>query len=197
MDQAQYWMWMKRREIFLKTNYFQMKSESSSWEEKAFAQDSATRSCIWPPRSYDCSFCKREFNSAQALGGHMNVHRRDRARLKHQHSLSSEVSHLPFTQSRVYNNNKLSHLASSSQKMEKVLCEEDSRIINLDDDHQDDADETKLSIGLSFVRPSMSYGDEALMISCKRPKTSIFMISNQSGLMKEDSLDLELRLGKL
>ncbi|KAF8394308.1 hypothetical protein HHK36_020515 [Tetracentron sinense] len=36
----------------------------------------------WPPRSYRCSFCKREFRSAQALGGHMNVHRRDRARLR-------------------------------------------------------------------------------------------------------------------
>ncbi|CAN6231220.1 unnamed protein product [Urochloa humidicola] len=46
------------------------------------------RSCnsfmgTWPPRSYPCSFCKREFRSAQALGGHMNVHRRDRARLRH------------------------------------------------------------------------------------------------------------------
>ncbi|KAL6953971.1 hypothetical protein U1Q18_042208 [Sarracenia purpurea var. burkii] len=37
----------------------------------------------WPPRSYTCSFCKREFRSAQALGGHMNVHRRERARLRH------------------------------------------------------------------------------------------------------------------
>ncbi|KAI4373910.1 hypothetical protein MLD38_011969 [Melastoma candidum] len=36
----------------------------------------------WPPRSYSCTFCKREFRSAQALGGHMNVHRRDRARLR-------------------------------------------------------------------------------------------------------------------
>ncbi|KAH6827224.1 hypothetical protein C2S53_000744 [Perilla frutescens var. hirtella] len=39
-------------------------------------------SLVWPPRSYRCSFCRREFRSAQALGGHMNVHRRDRARLK-------------------------------------------------------------------------------------------------------------------
>ncbi|XP_047314818.1 transcriptional regulator SUPERMAN-like [Impatiens glandulifera] len=37
----------------------------------------------WPPRAYSCSFCKREFRSAQALGGHMNVHRRDRAKLRH------------------------------------------------------------------------------------------------------------------
>jgi hypothetical protein len=36
----------------------------------------------WPARNYTCSFCKREFRSAQALGGHMNVHRRDRARLR-------------------------------------------------------------------------------------------------------------------
>ncbi|XP_076959090.1 zinc finger protein 11-like [Bidens hawaiensis] len=36
----------------------------------------------WPPRAYTCTFCKRQFRSAQALGGHMNVHRRDRARLK-------------------------------------------------------------------------------------------------------------------
>ncbi|XP_076958215.1 transcriptional regulator TAC1-like [Bidens hawaiensis] len=33
-------------------------------------------------RSYSCAFCKRWFSNAQALGGHMNVHRRDRARLQ-------------------------------------------------------------------------------------------------------------------
>ncbi|PKA53972.1 Transcriptional regulator SUPERMAN [Apostasia shenzhenica] len=34
----------------------------------------------WPPRSYTCTFCRREFRSAQALGGHMNGHRRNRQR---------------------------------------------------------------------------------------------------------------------
>ncbi|CAN1142516.1 Probable transcriptional regulator RABBIT EARS [Linum perenne] len=58
--------------------------DDSSWEEQAFAEDAAgpLGGCIWPPRSYSCTFCRREFRSAQALGGHMNVHRRDRARLK-------------------------------------------------------------------------------------------------------------------
>lgn len=37
-------------------------------------------------RSYECVFCKRGFNTAQALGGHMNIHRKDRARNK-PHSL--------------------------------------------------------------------------------------------------------------
>ncbi|MED6161324.1 hypothetical protein PIB30_059663 [Stylosanthes scabra] len=33
-------------------------------------------------RSYTCVFCNRGFSNAQALGGHMNIHRRDRARLR-------------------------------------------------------------------------------------------------------------------
>ncbi|XP_020581087.1 transcriptional regulator SUPERMAN-like [Phalaenopsis equestris] len=33
-------------------------------------------------RFYDCIFCKRGFTTAQALGGHMNIHRKDRARLQ-------------------------------------------------------------------------------------------------------------------
>ncbi|XP_057953765.1 zinc finger protein 10-like [Malania oleifera] len=56
----------------------------NTWEERAFEEDAAGPfgAFIWPPRSYCCSFCRREFRSAQALGGHMNVHRRDRARLR-------------------------------------------------------------------------------------------------------------------
>ncbi|TVU23288.1 hypothetical protein EJB05_25643, partial [Eragrostis curvula] len=61
-------------------------SSEPSWEEQAFARDAAAAAhlggCVWPPRSYSCSFCQREFRSAQALGGHMNVHRRDRALLR-------------------------------------------------------------------------------------------------------------------
>ncbi|KAL1535716.1 transcriptional regulator TAC1-like [Salvia divinorum] len=33
-------------------------------------------------RLYECSFCKRGFNNAQALGGHMNIHRKDKAKAK-------------------------------------------------------------------------------------------------------------------
>ncbi|KAK8960034.1 Transcriptional regulator TAC1 [Platanthera guangdongensis] len=32
-------------------------------------------------RTYECTFCKRGFSNAQALGGHMNMHRRDRANI--------------------------------------------------------------------------------------------------------------------
>ncbi|XP_074562024.1 uncharacterized protein LOC141818410 [Curcuma longa] len=67
-------------------------SSAPSWEEKAFAEDAA--GCVWPPRSYSCSFCRREFPSAQALGGHMNVHRRDRARLLSQTASEDEGTHV-------------------------------------------------------------------------------------------------------
>ncbi|XP_038706446.1 zinc finger protein KNUCKLES-like [Tripterygium wilfordii] len=40
-------------------------------------------------RSYECSFCKRGFSNAQALGGHMNIHRKDRAKIKQSPSPSS------------------------------------------------------------------------------------------------------------
>ncbi|KOM43209.1 hypothetical protein LR48_Vigan05g081300 [Vigna angularis] len=48
----------------------------------------------WPPRSYTCSFCRKEFKSAQALGGHMNVHRRDRARLRQSPPAEGQAAHM-------------------------------------------------------------------------------------------------------
>lgn len=67
-------------------------SSVNPWEAQAFAEDTSSLTAgIWPPRSYPCSFCHREFKSAQALGGHMNVHRRDRARMR-----QSSPPALPF-----------------------------------------------------------------------------------------------------
>ncbi|XP_047092811.1 zinc finger protein 4-like [Lolium rigidum] len=46
----------------------------------------AEAAVIAPPAAtrpyYECVFCKRGFTTAQALGGHMNIHRRDRDRVK-------------------------------------------------------------------------------------------------------------------
>ncbi|XP_027084413.1 zinc finger protein 10-like [Coffea eugenioides] len=67
------WMWNPKQVA---------EDEDDSWEVRAFEQDTGNiNGTTWPPRSYTCTFCRREFRSAQALGGHMNVHRRDRARL--------------------------------------------------------------------------------------------------------------------
>ncbi|RYR24895.1 transcriptional regulator SUPERMAN-like [Arachis ipaensis] len=65
--------YMKNKNTSSTTHNNNSFEEHYSWE---------TSSSTRPTRSYACSFCKREFKSAQALGGHMNVHRRDRARLR-------------------------------------------------------------------------------------------------------------------
>ncbi|XP_006341202.1 uncharacterized protein [Solanum tuberosum] len=93
MEQSRYWMSTKRKhDMTLSKN---PSSYGDSWEEQAFAEDAsgALGGCIWPPRSYTCSFCRREFRSAQALGGHMNVHRRDRARMKQSPPSNSPSGH--------------------------------------------------------------------------------------------------------
>lgn len=82
------WMWDPKQQ-----QQQQHEEEDDSWEVRAFAED--TRNIMdttWPPRSYTCNFCRREFRSAQALGGHMNVHRRDRARLHQPHPPSSVIN---------------------------------------------------------------------------------------------------------
>ncbi|KVH91318.1 probable transcriptional regulator RABBIT EARS [Cynara cardunculus var. scolymus] len=43
-------------------------------------------------RSYECTFCKRGFTNAQALGGHMNIHRKDKAKAKQQKAFTTTVT---------------------------------------------------------------------------------------------------------
>nr|GMC84044.1 zinc finger protein 10-like [Ipomoea batatas] len=98
MEQTRYLVWPKP-----KLDFSSSYGGGDSWEEQAFAEDAAGGAlggCVWPPRSYTCNFCRREFRSAQALGGHMNVHRRDRAKLKqsppsHNGDLSVPINNNP------------------------------------------------------------------------------------------------------
>ncbi|KAG9441444.1 hypothetical protein H6P81_017298 [Aristolochia fimbriata] len=60
-------------------------------------------------RSYECMFCKRGFSTAQALGGHMNIHRRDRARIRHQPVMTPSAS-APERQEEVLSSHFHGHL---------------------------------------------------------------------------------------
>ncbi|KAL7113062.1 hypothetical protein ACP275_04G039900 [Erythranthe tilingii] len=62
-------------------------------------------------RSYECVFCKRGFNTAQALGGHMNIHR------KHRPSSSSKTC----TTNNNHYNYKPSTATSSNQRERQML----------------------------------------------------------------------------
>ncbi|GAB2293977.1 hypothetical protein Dimus_028191 [Dionaea muscipula] len=88
------WSWKKRRASMV-VKGCRTTSDDESWEERAFAEDVARLlgGCEWPSRSYTCSFCRREFKSAQALGGHMNVHRRDKASRALKHHRIKQLQH--------------------------------------------------------------------------------------------------------
>ncbi|KAH7537152.1 hypothetical protein FEM48_Zijuj03G0061600 [Ziziphus jujuba var. spinosa] len=183
-----YWIWMMKRKQNDDNplmNYSSL-SGTSSWDDKAFTQEyssSATRCVegyIWPPRSYSCSFCMREFRSAQALGGHMNVHRRDRAMLK-QSILDSKLG--------------------SERNLRE---EEDLMWLGRDNDDDDDDDnhvETDLCVGLNSVvgrnykRTKMAMPPPPpLPFFIKHCHLQSEVIELKVGSSMED-LDLELRLG--
>ncbi|KAG6582366.1 Transcriptional regulator TAC1, partial [Cucurbita argyrosperma subsp. sororia] len=53
-------------------------------------------------RPYECTFCKRGFTNAQALGGHMNIHRKDRAKPKHRNFTHSSSSSSPHSNDQLF-----------------------------------------------------------------------------------------------
>ncbi|GMI69313.1 hypothetical protein HRI_000600600 [Hibiscus trionum] len=61
----------------------QLEDSKSSSED---ADDTGTA------RFYECVFCKRGFTTAQALGGHMNIHRKDRAKSSRPRAVSDKVN---------------------------------------------------------------------------------------------------------
>lgn len=88
------WMWNPRDQQQHHQQQQDHQDQDDSWEVRAFAEDTSNiMGTTWPPRSYTCTFCRREFRSAQALGGHMNVHRRDRARLHQASSHNNSSNH--------------------------------------------------------------------------------------------------------
>ena len=115
-SQTQYRMYVKREQHSHLGDY-------SSWEERAFAEDAARilGGNMWPQRSYSCTFCTRDFKSAQALGGHMNIHQRDRARLKQQNHLSPHHKNHHFIIKSLLGNNKL-HFLSAPEISTQLDC---------------------------------------------------------------------------
>ena len=141
-------------------------------------------------RSYECIFCKRGFSTAQALGGHMNIHRKDRAKMKHNPSASkvgedeSEGGYGYYNPYINYHNNHQSFYppvseystffpAAASSRREDVLGAVRPQELSLfGEDH--------LHLGLRV------HGDERhVVLGCEEKRERA----------KEGEVDLELRLG--
>ncbi|XP_047981544.1 transcriptional regulator SUPERMAN-like [Salvia hispanica] len=151
----------------------------------------------WPQRNYSCSFCNKEYKSAQALGGHMNVHRRDRARMRlspnpnPNPSLSSSSSAMPST-AKLSPCNNVAHLAEISSPSPPPPRE-------------DELGATALSSPRQSMEKCKNGDVEMLEFASFSRRNDFIRLDLSLGLMqdaKEDSssdldldLDLELRLG--
>ncbi|KAK1355293.1 putative transcriptional regulator RABBIT EARS [Heracleum sosnowskyi] len=220
---SHYLMWMKHTKQYhhiLNSSHIQVASVKS-WEEQAFVEDSQgpLGGFIWPPRSYSCSFCKREFRSAQALGGHMNVHRRDRARLKQGSNTTNGSQETQVCTSDSNPNNfsastpikeyscKETNLSLFSspiigQAVEQnevskssihAACKKSTRSEESKFDGHDV--ETKLCVGLNLtVSRNRSAGDVG-GDGKKRKRDSMMLPFFFKGCSNDKEIDLELRLG--
>ncbi|KAK5840896.1 Transcriptional regulator SUPERMAN -like protein [Gossypium arboreum] len=128
----------------------------------------------WPPRSYTCSFCERGFRSAQALGGHMNVHRRDKARLR---QLPPPMDH---------------HVSSP------LPCEMKKWLVNETVVDSTDSTSMKGAKPLSGVKEFKDYGCKNKFMKKKKNNVNLDLdLDLEIGVVSDskEDLDLELRLG--
>ncbi|XP_059664406.1 transcriptional regulator SUPERMAN-like [Cornus florida] len=139
-------------------------------------------------RSYDCMFCKRGFTTAQALGGHMNIHRKDRAKNRpslinsnqHEenhatpmfyHPISSYPPHFPAPHEALINYR--TYIPASTSVSRPSYSHHKSS-----DDHLNSIGEDwRMSLSLQF-----GFGAAQATEDAEKKK-------------EEDGLDLELRLG--
>ncbi|CAI9779062.1 unnamed protein product [Fraxinus pennsylvanica] len=143
-------------------------------------------------KSYRCTFCKRGFSSAQALGGHMNIHRKDRAKLKEftsdQNLLSLNIKRMDPTaddDSHQEISSKASTFRDSREYDDQRSCspEVDHIIIPPGNDGFNDL----LKLPLFAESPSLCGGKEEHGEAMK--------LCHEDGTSETDEVDLELRLG--
>ncbi|CAN1135145.1 Transcriptional regulator TAC1 [Linum perenne] len=80
-------------------------------------------------KSYTCAFCKRGFSNAQALGGHMNIHRKDRAKLK---EAADHHYHFQTLLSLDISNNSSSSSSSPPPKSPSKIVSNDHKPLSVD-----------------------------------------------------------------
>ncbi|CAI9785721.1 unnamed protein product [Fraxinus pennsylvanica] len=145
-------------------------------------------------RLYECVFCKRGFNTAQALGGHMNIHRKDRARNKPTSTNSNrqeENYRVPrFHQQILSSYQPVQYIASHDQASLNYRTYFPASTSSARPFYQqnslDDLDQ----------QPANQIGDEWRMnLSLEFVPTVMENLEKKQVISQEEELDLELRLG--
>lgn len=148
-----------------------------------------------PIRSYDCTFCKRGFSTAQALGGHMNIHRKYKAKLKQASSSNNsnqsfDISKIRASYSQIPRirtpmevmGNSQDRISTATQWPDWILGAEND---NVKTDKTQLGEVRKLSLFVEGSSPSK--------IDQRAASSTENGLSSSSS--EEEDLDLELRLG--
>ncbi|XVE81784.1 hypothetical protein DITRI_Ditri15bG0093700 [Diplodiscus trichospermus] len=150
-------------------------------------------------RSYECTFCKRGFTNAQALGGHMNIHRKDRAKAKQ--PTTSSVPTEPINEDYM-NLRYVPPIPTEPSNYYPVLEAATQRNYHMY--FQPPGSSPRLPYGYydcDFLSPdrsqSLSTNEELLgaNLSLEIGPRNADDGAARRGIMKEDEVDLELRLG--
>ncbi|KAJ9182240.1 hypothetical protein P3X46_006257 [Hevea brasiliensis] len=181
-------------------------SETSSEEndrQEQVKEDAATTitniSGSRSKRSYECTFCKRGFTNAQALGGHMNIHRKDRAKTKQEVTASSSIS--GKTNEEYMNPNHMGPISSESMNYYSILEAQKNYLMYF---RPSGSSSPSLPHGYyhgsDFLVPShqsSSMNEELLGANLSLQIGSSHLEDNEMNreVSKEDEVDLELRLG--
>ncbi|KAL2510790.1 C2H2-type domain-containing protein [Abeliophyllum distichum] len=169
----------------------QEESINSSEEVEQQEQD---KNDLGVGRLYECVFCKRGFNTAQALGGHMNIHRKDRARNKPTSTNSNR-------QEENYTVPRLHQQILSSYQPVQYIASHDQASLNYrtyfpastssasplyQQNFHDDRDQQRAN----------QFGDDWRMnLSLEFMPTVMENLEKKQVISQEEELDLELRLG--
>ncbi|KAJ4704622.1 transcriptional regulator TAC1-like [Melia azedarach] len=148
-------------------------------------------------KSYTCAFCKRGFSNAQALGGHMNIHRKDRAKLRQfaeENLLSLDIARTkPIEDSDLPEDTSVVILESSEEK--SCTPKRPCTLSREDDCTPKSKDDIEEFHQLPFFTDEPSSSAEM-----KASSSSSYGKHEDKGLQLDHSLaqielDLELRLG--
>lgn len=150
-------------------------------------------------RSYECTFCKRGFTNAQALGGHMNIHRKDRAKAKQTTGPSFITSNPMLTHEDYMNPRYIAPISSDTSRHSPVFESQRNYLRyyqpSASNPRNPPAYNVPRSESLSMMNEDQLLGANLSLgigPSCVDEDNEVM----RRGTVEEAGLDLELRLGR-